>query len=87
MPDREVMKFPQEFPVKIMGEDTPDFHAAVAAILAEHVAPLETLKVSKQASSAGRYISVTVTFTAQSRAQLDALYQALSADEQVLMAL
>lgn len=87
MPDREVMKFPQEFPVKIMGEDTPGFHAAVAAILAEHVAPLETLKVSKQASSAGRYISVTVTFTAQSRAQLDALYQALSADEQVLMAL
>lgn len=81
------MRFPQEFPVKIMGADQPEFHAAIAAIVAEHVAPLETLKVSRQVSSAGRYISVTVTFTAQSRAQLDALYQALSHNQYVLMAL
>lgn len=87
MRDHEVMKFPQEFPVKIMGEDTPEFHAAIATIVAEHVAPLETLEVSKQASSAGRYVSVTVTFTAQSRAQLDTLYRALSADKRILMAL
>ena len=81
------LKFPVEFPVKIMGRDTHEFHAAVAAILAEHVAPMESLNVTLQASSAGRFVSLTVSFTAESRAQLDALYRALSGDPHVLVAL
>lgn len=81
------LKFPVEFPVKIMGRDTYEFHAAVAAILAEHVAPMESLNVTRQASSAGRFVSLTVSFTAESRAQLDALYRALSGDPHVLVAL
>ncbi|HKS93861.1 MAG TPA: DUF493 domain-containing protein [Gammaproteobacteria bacterium] len=81
------LKFPVEFPVKIMGRDTHEFHAAVAAILAEHVAPMESLNVTRQASSAGRFVSLTVSFTAESRAQLDALYRALSGDPHVLVAL
>lgn len=85
--DRSLLKFPMEFPVKIMGRDTGEFHAAVAAIVAKHVAPMESLKVSRQASSQGQFISVTVTFTAESRAQLDALYRALSGNPHVLMAL
>lgn len=70
-----------------MGRDTHEFHAAVAAILAEHVAPMESLNVTRQASSAGRFVSLTVSFTAESRAQLDALYRALSGDPHVLVAL
>lgn len=81
------LKFPVEFPVKIMGRDTHEFHAAVAAILAAHVAPMESLNVTRQASSAGRFVSLTVSFTAESRAQLDALYRALSGDPHVLVAL
>lgn len=70
-----------------MGRDTHEFHAAVAAILAEHVAPMESLNVTRQASSAGRFVSLTVSFTAESRAQLDALYRALSGNPHVLVAL
>lgn len=81
------LKFPVEFPVKIMGRDTHEFHAAVAAILAEHVAPMESLNVTRHASSAGRFVSLTVNFTAQSREQLDALYRALSGNPHVLVAL
>lgn len=87
MNDTSLLKFPTEFPVKIMGRDTEEFHAAVAAILAEHVAPMEFLKVTRQPSSAGRFVSLTVTFTAESREQLDTLYQALSGNRHVLMAL
>ncbi|MGH8307593.1 MAG: YbeD family protein [Gammaproteobacteria bacterium] len=87
MNDSPALKFPLEFPVKIMGRDTQVFYDAVSAILAEHVAPIEQLKVAKQPSSAGRFISITVTFTAENREQLDALYQALTDSEHVLIAL
>ncbi len=81
------LKFPVEFPVKIMGRDTHEFHAAVAAIISEHVAPMESLSVTRQASSAGRFVSLTVNFTAESREPLDALYRALSGNPHVLVAL
>lgn len=87
MNDVPLLKFPTEFPVKIMGRDTPEFHTAVAAIVATHVAPMETLKITRQTSSAGRFVSVTVSFTAESREQLDALYRALSSNPHVLVAL
>ena len=79
--------FPMEFLLKIMGRESGEFHAAVAAIVAEHVAPIESLQVSRQASSQGRFVSVTVRFTAESRAQLDALYRTLSRNPHVLMAM
>ncbi len=81
------MKFPLEFPVKIMGRDTPEFAAAVEEILARHVAPFHELPVSRQPSREGRFVSLTVTITAKSREQLDALYRDLSDHELVLMAL
>lgn len=81
------LKFPMEFPVKIMGRDTPEFIAAVGDIVTRHVAPMESLPVSRQPSREGRFVSLTVTITAQSREQLDALYQDLSDHELVLMAL
>ncbi len=87
MNDVSVLKFPAEFPVKIMGRDTPEFHAAVEAILARHVAPVSELSISRQPSREGRFISLTVTFTARDREQLDALYRELSGHELVLMAL
>ncbi|HET7650376.1 MAG TPA: DUF493 domain-containing protein [Gammaproteobacteria bacterium] len=87
MTEPSPLTFPIEFPVKVMGRDTPDFHATVADIFARHVAPLESLNVSTQPSREGRFVSVTVLFIAESRAQLDALYSDLSGNEHVLMAL
>ncbi|MGH8363723.1 MAG: YbeD family protein [Gammaproteobacteria bacterium] len=55
--------------------------------MSEHVAPMESLSVTRQASSAGRFVSLTVNFTAESREQLDALYRALSGNPHVLVAL
>jgi len=40
-----------------------------------------------RASSAGRYLSLTCTIRAHSRAQLDAIYHELSAHPMVAMAL
>ena len=87
MNDRSPLKFPTEFPIKIMGRDTPEFHVMVEEILARHVAPVHTLSVTRQPSKEGRFVSVTVTVNAQNREQLDALYRELSAHDLVLMAL
>ncbi|MGB9429864.1 MAG: DUF493 domain-containing protein [Gammaproteobacteria bacterium] len=87
MNDSSLLKFPLEFPVKIVGRDTREFHDAVAAILTQHVAPFASLTVTSQPSREGRFVSLTVTFTAMSREQLDALYQALTDNEHVLMSL
>ncbi len=81
------LKFPTEFPVKIMGRDTPEFRAVVEDILGRHAGPYSELPVKHQPSREGRFVSITVTITAQSREQLDALYRELSAHELVLMAL
>ncbi|KPJ93840.1 MAG: transcriptional regulator, partial [Gammaproteobacteria bacterium SG8_15] len=42
---------------------------------------------SSRASSNGKYVSITVIVNAQSREQLDAIYQALTDHEHVIMAL
>lgn len=79
--------FPCEFPVKIMGRADPDFVLRVVEIVREHVPELSADAVTTAASQRGNYVSVTVTFTAVSQAQLDNLYLALNADEEVLMTL
>lgn len=92
-PDGEIiqretlLRFPVEFPIKVMGRDTPEFHQVVAAAFTRHAAPFETLPVTRQPSREGRFVSITVTIVAENRAQLDALYRELSASEHVLMAL
>ncbi len=87
MSDAPSLRFPLEFPLKVMGRNTREFHDALAAILMRHVAPLDTLRVAQQSSREGRFISVTITFRAESREQLDALYIELTRNEHVLMAL
>ena len=90
MPDQKpdsLLKFHTSFPIKIMGRDTPEFHAVVEDIMARHAGPLDALHVIRQPSREGRFISVTVTIYDQSREQLDAIYKELSAHELVLMAL
>jgi uncharacterized protein len=81
------LTYPTAFPIKVMGRDTPEFHQTVEAVFSRHAAPWKTLPVSRQPSSKGRFISLTVTIVAESRAQLDALYTELSGSEHVLVTL
>lgn len=82
-----LMEFPCSFAVKAMGLATDDFDALVAAIVRQHVPNLGEGAISSKPSAAGKYLSVTVTFQAESRAQLDNLYRALSGHERILMTL
>jgi len=84
----DLFDFPCEFPIKVMGTSGKDFDVLVVDIVRRHCHHDLTEKaVSVRHSTGGKYVSVTVTFTAQSRAQLDALYAELSAHERVKMVL
>lgn len=82
-----LLDFPCEFPVKIMGRADEDFEGLVFDIVSRHAPELEQRHLAIRASRDGTFIAVTATIVARSRAQLDALYEELSAHERVLMAL
>jgi len=83
------MDFPTLFPLKAIGTGPADFEDLVLQIVARHVPDLGAAHdvSSTRLSGGGKYLAVTVTFTATSRDQLDALYRELSAHPRVVMLL
>lgn len=86
-PKESLLVFPCSFVVKAMGRAEGDFIALVTEIIGRHVPDLTADAVKNRPSKAGNFTAVTATFTATSREQLDAIYYALSAHPDVLMAL
>ncbi len=83
----EIMQFPCDLPIKVFGRNESDFPDAAFAIVKSHVSTLEPSDVTQQSSREGRFISLTINIRAESRAQVDAVYQDLSASDRVLMVL
>lgn len=84
--DDSPIKFPCRFPIKVMGRNTPEFEALVMQAIALHAGE-SPMDIHRRPSSGGKFVSVTVTITAESRDQLDEIYRSLTASEQVLFAL
>ncbi|MBF0256296.1 MAG: DUF493 domain-containing protein [Gammaproteobacteria bacterium] len=87
LPPEGLLEFPCEITIKAMGLATADFEYLVVELVRNHVPNLGENAVRSRASNGGKYLSVSVAVQAQSRAQMDAIYQDLSAHERVLMAL
>ncbi|MBA1148464.1 DUF493 domain-containing protein [Ectothiorhodospiraceae bacterium WFHF3C12] len=85
--DQQLLEFPCEFPIKAMGHADADFAEQVWSIVTRHAPETPTERLRTTPSRKGRFVSVTVTIEAQSRAQLDAIYQELNDHERVLMTL
>jgi hypothetical protein len=79
--------FPLEYPVKVIGNDEQDFARHVMEIISCHVPGLPLDAYSTNRSKGGKYLSVSVTFIAESRTQVTALYDALGKDNRVITAL
>jgi putative lipoic acid-binding regulatory protein len=86
MNEGQIIQFPCMFPVKVMGLNTDEFSSAVMAVFGKHV-DMEQTDSSQRTSSGGKYLSITVTFMAQSSAQLNDIYEELNDLELVLMTL
>jgi uncharacterized protein len=80
------MEFPCSFPLKVMGLNSGQFESVMQAVIRKHLHETPVLFESRPSSS-GKFLSVTATFTASSREQLDALYRELNNHEMVVMTL
>lgn len=87
MADASLLKFPCEFPLKVMGRRSDDFRSIVLGIVQKHAGDIAAEQIEERSSRDGSYLSLTCTFAAQSREQLDALYRELTACERVLVVL
>lgn len=82
-----LFEFPLTFSIRVVGANTEAFQELVLDILAHHVPLDDHHSVSQRLSGGGKYRSLTVTFLAQSRRQLDDLYRELGERQEVLMLL
>ncbi len=87
MSDETLLEFPCDFPIKMMGRDTPEFRSIARELVEEHTGPLDDSAIQSTSSRSGRFVSITATINAQSQQQLDEIYRAITAHEDVLMAL
>jgi putative lipoic acid-binding regulatory protein len=92
LPSETLLKFPTPFPIKAMGRmkgegANSEFAQQVLAIVQKHAPDFDASTLEMRPSKNGNFVSVTATITAQSKAQLDAIYRELTAHPSVLMAL
>jgi hypothetical protein len=79
--------FPCEFPMKVIGREADDFEGFVKETVSRFVPEPDLRTVSRRLSRTGKYVSVTVTFMAESQEQLDELYFEFSQNRRVLFLL
>ncbi len=85
--EESLFEFPTEYPLKVAGKNTVDFERTVVEIVRRHVADFDDSTVTVRESKGGKYLAVSVSFTAQSKAQLDALYRDLTSHADIVWAL
>jgi len=87
MAEESALQFPCEFPIKMMGRDTPDFRLLVRGLVEKHAGKVTDEAVQAAVSRNGSFVSITVTISATSQQQLDDIYRDATAHNDVLMAL
>jgi uncharacterized protein len=82
-PVKPKLNFPMEFPLKIIGTNEKGFKSMVLEILHRHVKDLDEREINDRLSSGGKYCSVSVTFMAKTRKQVDDLYIELTNNKKI----
>lgn len=82
-----LIEYPSEFPIKVMGVKSDGFEQAVNAVALQFDPFFNASSNVLRDSSGGKYLGITITVTATSRAQLDDLYRALSSHPMVKVVL
>jgi putative lipoic acid-binding regulatory protein len=81
----ELLRFPTDYPIKVVGRPSAEFRARIHAVVLKHVPDVETDRISERLSENGNFLSISYTIVAESREQVVALARDLAAAEGVLM--
>ena len=79
--------FPCDYPIKVVGDVTPEFHVQVCDVVARHDPAMTTDKISQKTSRKGNFVSISFMLVAQSKQQLDELFADLKKIEAVRLVL
>jgi putative lipoic acid-binding regulatory protein len=85
--DTQLLAYPCDFPLKILGHTRAGFAQAVLEVVKRHAPEFDGAAMEMKASKRGKYISLTCVIRATSREQLDGLYQELCDHPMVVMVL
>ncbi len=85
--DNSLIDYPCAFPIKVMGAQVAGFEEAMVEVARRFDPGFDARTIERRASREARYLGLTLTITATSRAQLDALYRALSSHPMVKVVL
>jgi putative lipoic acid-binding regulatory protein len=83
----DLLEFPTHYSIRVIGVMNDEFEDQVFSIVSRHVSGLERAMVRRRPSKGGKYISVMITFVADSRPQLETIYKDLNDQKDVLMLL
>lgn len=83
----ELLVFPCDFPLKVLGHAQPGYAQAVVEVVKRHAPDFDAATLDMKPSRGGKYLSVTCVIRAISREQLDGLYRELCDHPMVVMVL
>jgi putative lipoic acid-binding regulatory protein len=79
--------YPCAFPIKVMGQRVDGFVQALTHITTQFDPQFDASTIELRESKGGKYLGVTLTINATSRAQLDEIYRTLSSHPMVKVVL
>ena len=78
IPQETLIKFPCDFPIKVMGETHADFSKEMIKAIQSVITNFDANQIEMRGSSGGKYISLTCTVYVSSKPQLDDVYRVLT---------
>jgi len=83
--ETRLLKFPTDYPLKVVGRASEELRQAADAIVARHVPDLDASRRTERLSAEGNFLSISYVIRAVSAEQVTALAAELSACEAVLL--
>jgi uncharacterized protein len=77
-PDKSLIEFPCDFPIKVMGKTEEGFSAEIIKTIQKHEPSFDASKLEIRGSAKGNYTSLTCLCHVESKLQLDNIYRALT---------
>jgi len=85
--NEQIWEFPKSHDIKILGLAQYPLVDVVIEVIKQHAPDFDPTTIRTKPSSSGKYLSVTATVHFTSKEQLEALYLALHAREEVTQTL
>jgi uncharacterized protein len=81
----DLLKFPTDYPIKVVGRASDTLRVEADAIVAKHAPDFDQSRTSERRSANGNFLSISYTIHAVSAEQVAALASELSSSPAVLL--